>query len=100
LIKAVKASKVGSTLMRPYLILLGVLLAVFIGVLTFKHFQPSADRITSVAEQASQKKDSSICNNLPVHETLSGTDHDGEAYTADTYPREQCLMQYLRNTKD
>jgi hypothetical protein len=83
--------------MRPYLIILGVISLVFIGVIAFKYLQPSADRIASVAIMASNKNDPSICNKLSAHETKVDP---SIGRTIDMYPRDECLMNYLRNTKD
>lgn len=86
--------------MRVFLIVLGALSLILLGVVTFKHFQPSADRIAAVADQAAKKKDPLLCNSLPEHQIISGVSHDGDRWTDDAYPREQCLNNYLRSTKD
>lgn len=86
--------------MRPYLILLGLLLAVFIGLGAYKQFQPSGDRIADTAKQAIQKKDPTFCDVLSKRTEKPPGRGDGKGVPYVSYPRNQCLLTYLQATKD
>lgn len=86
--------------MKPYLILAAILLVILTGVIAFKLQQNPDVVVASMAKQAIQKKDPTLCNSLPQRTEESRDPEDGKGSPSVSYPRNQCLLSYLHEAKD